>query len=202
MRLILLILAFGTGFAFYTGTASGGEAAARLRGDALSPDCNWLAVGISRFRLDYPLLGGLSGWSRGVPTVRSMVGEIYVFNRQTRVLRKAVDFKAPVRMAQDTDFSIRPRWLSGNQLVFSVHGCPKENQNCQDRLNFRVSATGAVSEMEDWPDVTAPESRDLDRCTSALDYRDDKTVVQVGPRNGPWTPVLTFDGKTLAPLPR
>ena len=190
------------GFFAWLGTAVGGEPQARLRGDALSADCSLLAVGVSRFSLHYPWLGGLSGWSRGVPSVRGMVGEVYVFDLQTRVLRKALSFKAPPRMAQDTDFSIRPRWLPDKQLVFSVRGCPKDDQNCKDLQFYSATAAGAVSELAEWPEVGAQESEGYQRCTSMLTYAENKTFVTIGPRGGPWTPVLAFDGINLVPLPR
>lgn len=188
------------GFFMWLGSAVGGEPSARLRGDALSPDCNVLAVGVSRFNLHYPLFSGFSGWSRGVPSVRGMVGEIYLFDLQTRVLRKAVSMKAAPRMAEDTDFSIRPRLLPGNQLIFSVHGCPKDDQNCKDTKYYRAAANGSVTEIEDWPAVSPQESAAFDRCTSFLTYDEKKTFVSIGPRNGPWTPVLAFDGQALVPV--
>lgn len=178
----------------------GGEPQARLRGDALSPDCNLLAVGVSRFSLNYPLFGGWSGWSQGVPSVRGMVGEIYLFDLQTRVLRKALSIRAPVRMADDTDFSIRPRLLPGNQLIFSVRGCPKDDQNCKDLKYYTAAANGKVSEMAAWPEVSTQESAAYERCTTLLTYEERKTFVSIGPRNGPWTPVLAFDGQTLVPV--
>ena len=178
----------------------GGEPQARLRGDALSPDCNLLAVGVSRFSLNYPLFGGWSGWSQGVPSVRGMVGEIYLFDLQTRVLRKALSIRAPVRMADDTDFSIRPRLLPGNQLIFSMRGCPKDDQNCKDAKYYTAAANGKVSEMAAWPEVSTQESAAYERCTSLLTYEERKTFVSIGPRNGPWTPVLALDGQTLVPV--
>ena len=200
MHLSKVALMAAMGFLAWLGTAVGGEPSARLRGDAMSPDCNLLAVGVSRFSLHYPLFGGLSGWSRGVPSVRGMVGEIYLFDLQTRVLRKALSIKAPPRMADDTDFSIRPRLLPGNQLIFSVRGCPKDDQNCKDLKYYRVAANGAVSEMAEWPEVSAQESAAYERCTSFLTYDEKKTFVSIGPRNGPWTPVLAFDGQALVPV--
>jgi uncharacterized membrane protein YuzA (DUF378 family) len=202
MRFTKVVVMSALGFLAWLGTAVGGEPSARLRGDALSADCNWLAVGVSRFNLHYPLLGGLSGWSQGVPKVRGMVGVIYVFDLQTRTLRKAVSIKAPIRMAEDTDFSIRPRWLPGNRLIFSLRGCPKEDQNCKDLQFYSASAAGGVSEMTEWPEVSAQESDGYQRCTSMLTYAENKTFVSVGPRGGPWTPVLAFDGKNLVPVSR
>ncbi len=188
------------GFLAWLGTAAGGEPNARLRGDAMSPDCNLLAVGVSRFSLHYPLFGGMSGWSRGVPSVRGMVGEIYLFDLQTRVLHKALSIKAPSRMAEDTDFSIRPRLLPGNQLIFSLHGCPKDDQNCKDLKHYSAAANGAVTEISEWPEFSTQESKALDRCTSFLTYNENKTFVSIGPRGGPWTPQLVFDGKSLVPV--
>lgn len=52
----------------------------------MSPDCKVLAVGVSRFSFHYPIFSGFSGWSRGVPRVRGMVGQIYLFNVQSRLL--------------------------------------------------------------------------------------------------------------------
>ena len=200
MRLFNIATMCAIGLLAWLGTAVGGEPSARLRGDAMSPDCSFLAVGVSRFSLHYPLLGGFSGWSRGVPSVRGMVGEIYLFDLQSRVLRRAVTLQAPHRMAGDTDFSIQPRILPGNQLIFSLRGCPKDDQNCKDLKFYRATTHGIVSEMPEWPGVSAQESSAYQRCTSFLSYADKKTFVGVGPRGGPWTPVLVFDGRTLVPI--
>ena len=188
------------GFLTWLGTAVGGVPQARLRGDAMSPDCNLLAVGVSRFSMRYSLLGGLSGWSEGVSSVRGMVGEIYLFDLQTRVLRKALSIKAPPRMAKDTDFSIRPRLLPGNQLIFSVSGSLEEDRNFKDVKYYRAAANGAVTEIADWPEISAQESASYERCTSSLTYGEKTTLVSMGPRSGPWTPVLAFDGQTLVPV--
>ncbi|MEZ5541959.1 MAG: hypothetical protein R3F42_07940 [Pseudomonadota bacterium] len=183
------------------GCAPSGELNTRITGDSAGPECDRVAIGVTRYQLRYPWLAGMGGWGRGVPKVQDMVGEIYLYWTDTGALQRIVSMPAPSRWEEDTTrFAISPRLLADDDLIFMLRGCPAENQNCQEARYFRLAQNGEYSEMSRWPDVSKEESENLRRCTTYLTSKGGTTIVNIGPTGGPWRPLLGFSDNALAPL--
>jgi hypothetical protein len=177
---------------------SAGEPVARITGTAAGPGCGRVAVGISRFELVYPLFE-MSGWSRGVPTVRHLRAELQVLDTRTGALRGPVTIDAPAAWQTDTRFSVQPRILPDERVILVLHGCPAEQQNCQEMRFFEVQGDRAVA-LGAWPEPSAEESRNLRECTDRLTYDGNRIVVNTVQAGMPPTPVLVFADRRLSPV--
>ncbi|MDD2942051.1 MAG: hypothetical protein PHC51_03695 [bacterium] len=178
------------------------ELSVRVSGDSAGKECAQIAVGLTSYNLHYPLLGDMTGWSRGIPSVSDVKAEIYLYAAETSKLERVVAIAAPARWRDDASrFSVTPRLMPGDSLVFMLHGCPKEEPNCQEYKYYRLEKNGSYAEISAWPEVSAEESADIKDCTSYQTYDNgsyEKSFISVGPTGGPWKPVLQFDGKQLS----
>ena len=183
------------------GCTPSGELNTRITANEAGPKCDRVVIGVTRYYLNYPFLAGMSGWGRGVPTVHDMTGEIYLYSTDTSKLKRIASIKAPSRWKDDTvRFSIYPRILPNNELIFMLRGCPKDNQNCDEASYYHLTQNGKYSEMNNWPDASKEESESYQRCTSYLTYKDGITFVSIGPTGGPWRPLLSFKNNELIPI--
>lgn len=172
----------------------------RITGDAAGPDCNLVAVAVTRMKLSYPIFSGLSGWSRGVPTISQQAADLFLFRPSSGTLTLAVTVKVPHRWANSSRYSMQPRILPDRTVLFMLRGCPKSNDQCNESKFYRLTSTDDYVEIPNWPDFTPHESANLQRCTTYLTYAPKETFVNIGPTGGPWTPVLSFKKGQLVPL--
>ncbi len=154
-------------------------------------------MGVVRFDLSYPLLGGLGGWSRGVPKVKKMVGELYIYNHQKKEVLLVATIDAPRRWSADTRFTLYPRILPNKERIFMIRGCPPDKQFCQEARYYRLNKNGKPEEMKDWPEVSEEESRGYKECTAYQTQVNGKQRVSIGPTGGPWQAVMLLDNHKL-----
>ena len=177
------------------------EELARLTGETASPDCSHVAVGLLRARLSYPWLGSLGGFSRGVPSISDVRGELYVYDIAQRKLSLLLSVPAPRAWDDSTRFALNPRYLPDGQLIFQLRGCPKDRPSCTEAQHYRSTGRGGYGRLAAWPEASAEESAQFKRCTAYRTYPEGRTVVNIGPSGGPWQPLLQFAEQRLAPLP-
>ena len=84
-----------------------GELNTRITGTALKPDGNIIAIGIIEYSARYPLLGA-GGWSRGIPKIHGIKGEIYFYRIKEQKIDKQFSIRSPRRWDDTSRFRIIP----------------------------------------------------------------------------------------------
>lgn len=174
---------------------------ANITGTSSGPECALIAVGVVRQTLRYPLFGGM-GWSEGVPTVTKNVAELWLFDRRTNRLRRAATIPSPKRWTDATRYHLVPRVLADQRVVYTLRGCPRENQNCTESETWLYAEGARPKRVAEPPPITAEDSANWRACTTYITYTEaNEKQVSIGPTGGPWQPVLHFKNSTLELVP-
>lgn len=181
------------------GTASAAETNTRIAGVSAGRGCDEVAVAVLRLELRYPLLGGLSGWSRGVPTIQRNTAELYLYRPSSGALKRVASVDAPRRWRASSRYTMLPRHLPDGSLVVMLRGCPKDQENCDESRVYRLADERKLVDLPAWPDASAEESAQLRQCTAKVGFEDGRSHVAIGPTGGPWRPVLELTGHRLVP---
>lgn len=181
------------------GLASAAETDTRIAGVSAGRGCEEVAVALMRVELSYPLLGGLGGWGRGVPTIQRNTAELYLYRPNSGSLKKVLSEDAPRRWRASTRYTMNPRHLPDGSLILMLRGCPKEQENCDESQLYRLAGERKLVELPAWPDASAEESAQLRQCTAMVGFEDGRRFVAIGPTGGPWRPVLELTQHRLVP---
>jgi hypothetical protein len=168
--------------------------------DSAGPACEQVAVALTQHTQSHSVWDALGGWGQGVAHITANRADFYLFRPASGQLSKLLSLEAPARWRQSDRYQMRPRILPDGSLLFSLHGCPPQQENCTELQYYKLSADGAYQQIAAWPAASAQESANLRQCTSSLSYQGGKTLINIGPSGGPWRPVLQLEGGVLRPL--
>ncbi|RMC96493.1 hypothetical protein EAY64_12030 [Aquitalea palustris] len=168
--------------------------------DSAGPACELLAVALTQHTQSHSVWDALGGWGPGAAHLTANRADFYLFRPSSGQLRKLLSLDAPARWRQSDRYQMRPRILPDGSLLFSLHGCPPQQENCTEQQYYQLSADGAYQQISAWPAASAQESANLRQCTSLQSYQGGKTLINIGPSGGPWRPVLQLEGSVLRPF--
>ncbi|WP_137008802.1 hypothetical protein [Aquitalea aquatilis] len=193
---LLLLLLSGCSWAEPVGAAASSFSVA----DSAGPACERVAVALTQHTQSHSVWDALGGWGQGVSRMTANRADFYLFRPASGQLSKLLSLEAPTRWRQSDRYQMRPRILPDGRLLFSLHGCPPQQENCTEQQYYTLSADGAYQQIAAWPAASAQESANLRQCTTSLSYQGGKTLINIGPSGGPWRPVLQLEGGVLRPF--
>jgi len=179
------------------------EKSIRIGGVGTDRYCSRVFIGISKTTLRYPLLGSISGWSRGIPEIIGLEAEVYLFQPHTGNLRKISSIRAPKMWKTTSHFGIIPRTLPDGSLLFKLTGCSRFGGNCVDsdteEKYYRIDENGQPHEIINWPNVTREESRNYSECTAYINSPSltSAQIISIRQRGRDWTPILELSDNKL-----